>query len=223
MADELNLNQNVLFKQIPLTNYNFANNTKWIYSIPLAHLLYKNDGTNVDDNILQLPLNCQKVQFPTFTIGTTSTNYMGYTMDVSTRQNTTQKGLTVTFLVSNNWLQYLMLMKWFQLNDYMNYDSNSNLDRTYDADYNNANGMLNPYASTQGPMFPSHLYLLDNFNHRIATFNFQNSWLCRLETVPLDYTNTTDTQVTTQFQLKYYKMDLDINQESLKNLINLSE
>lgn len=224
MADELNLDQNILFKQIPISNYNFANNTKWIFSIPMAHLITKDQGTNVDDHILQLPLNCQKVQFPTFTIGTTTTNYMGYSMEMSTRQNTTQKGLTISFLVSNNWLQYLMLMKWFQLNDYMNYDQSANIDKSYDAPTNNANlDYSNPYASTQGPMFPSHLYLLDNFNHRIATFHFSNSWLCRVNTVTLDYTVTDNTQIVTQFELKYYKMDIDINNEQLRKLINLPQ
>lgn len=218
MAEELD--QKTLFKQIPLSNYNFANNTKWIFNIPVAHLLYKNSGTNVGDTILQCPLNCQKVVFPSFTIGTTSVNYGGYTMNMSTRQNTTDKGLTITFLVSNNWIQYLLLLKWFNLNDYMNYSDGANIDKSYDAQTQHANNdYSNPYASTQGPMFPAHLYLLDNFNHRIATLNFSNTWLSRLNTVPLDYTNTDNTQVTTQFELRYFKMDFTINQEYLKNLI----
>ena len=120
--------QTQLFKQIPLSNYNFANNTKWIFNIPVAHLLYKDQGTNVNDTILECPLNCQKVVFPNFTIGTTTTNYLGYSMNVSTRQNTTDKGLTITFLVSNNWIQYLLLLKWFNLNDYMNYSDDANID-----------------------------------------------------------------------------------------------
>ena len=219
MAQNLNsnLSQNILFKQIPLSNYNFANNTKWIFNIPIAHLLYKNRGTNVDDTILQCPLNCQRIQFPTFTIGTTSSNYLGHTVNFSSRQNTTEKGLTVTFLVSNNWLQYLLLMKWFNLNDYTNYDNDSNTDRSYDS--SSPESQNNPYASAYGPQFPSHLYLLDNFNHRIATFHFWNSWLCKLSTIPLDYTNTDNTQVTTDFELKYFKMDMEINDEFLKPLI----
>ena len=220
MAQEnLQLDQKTLFKQIPLSNYNFANNTKWIFSIPMAHLLYKNSGTNVGDTILECPLNCQKVVFPTFTIGTTKTNYMGYSMDVSTRQNTTDKGLTITFLVSNNWIQYLLLLKWFNLNDYLNYSDDANIDRTYNKDGNPNTNELNPYASTQGPMFPAHLYLMDNFNHVIVTLNFDKAWLCKLNTVALDYTNTDNTQVTTDFELRYYKMDYQISDEYLKNLI----
>ena len=216
MADS---SETQLFKQIPLSNYNFANNTKWIFNIPVAHLLTKENGTNVDDTILQCPLNCQKVVFPSFTIGTTSVNYGGYSMNVSTRQNTTDKGLTITFLVSNNWIQYLLLLKWFNLNDYMNYSDDANIDRSYDYTTQSASGGINPYASTQGPMFPAHLYLLDNFNHRIATLDFQNTWLCRLNTIALDYTNTDNTQVTTQFELRYSKMDFNINQSGLKHLI----
>ena len=49
MADS---SETQLFKQIPLSNYNFANNTKWIFNIPVAHLLTKENGTNVDDTIL---------------------------------------------------------------------------------------------------------------------------------------------------------------------------
>ena len=213
------INQNLLFKQIPLSNYNFANNTKWIFNIPIAHLITKDQGTNVNDTILECPLNCQKVVFPNFTIGTTKANYGGYSIDVSTRQNTTDKGLIITFLVSNNWIQYLLLLKWFNMNDYMNYSQSANIDRSYNKDGDPNTNPLNPYASTQGPMFPASLYLLDNFNHRIATLNFSSCWLNRLNTIPLDYTNTDNTEVTTQFELQYFKMDMEINQESLKQLI----
>lgn len=75
----------------------------------------------------------------------------------------------------------------------MNYGDNANIDRSYNKDGKVGTNELNPYASTQGPMFPCHLYLMDNFNHRIVTIDFSNAWLCKLSTVPLDYTNTSDT------------------------------
>ena len=49
---------------------------------------------------------------------------MGYSFDVSTRQNLTEKGITFEFLISNNWLQYMMLLKWFELEDYTLYNAN---------------------------------------------------------------------------------------------------
>lgn len=204
--------------QIPVGAYNFANNTKWIYSIPLGYLLSSTSKKQVDGNILEYPLNCRKVSFPNFTIGTAKTAFLSYGFDISTRQNTTEKGLTIEFLVSSNWIQYLLLLKWFQLMDYTYYDNSTNQDRTFDKNTNTKNNYLNPYDSTQGPMFPSNLYLMDNFNHRLVTIVFQRSWLSNLKSIDLNYSNTSDTQVSSSFELKFFKYDIIINDELLKQI-----
>lgn len=80
----------------------------------------KNTGQYLD-----YPLNCKSIKFPTFKLGTSSVAYLSYGFDVSTRQNVTEKELQIDFLISNNWLQYLMLLKWFELEDFTRY----NLDR----------------------------------------------------------------------------------------------
>jgi len=59
-------------------------------------------------------------------MGTTSLGYMGYTMDFSTGQNLTDKGLTITYLCNSNWLQYLLLLKWFEKEDMTPYANASN-------------------------------------------------------------------------------------------------
>lgn len=213
--------------QIPINAYNIANNTKWIFNIPVGYLFHR-QTPGPEGQILEYPLNCKSVQFPDFKIGTTSTAFLSYGFDVSTRQNITEKGLTVEFLVSSNWLQYLFLLKWFELEDYTryNYDREKetqtvdigNITPTIDdtgfrTDYDTGK---NPYYSTQGPIVPTNLYLLDNFNNRICTINFEGSWLANIKPVSLDYSKTSDTEVTSSFELKFYKYNIIVNDEEVK-------
>jgi hypothetical protein len=76
-----------------------------------------------------------------------------------------------------------------------------------------------PYYSTQGPMVPCNLYLLDNFNNRICTINFDNAWLASIKPVTLDYSKTENTELTTSAELKFYKYNIIVNDESLKQFI----
>ena len=57
-------------------------------------------------------------------MGSSTVTFLNYSFDISNRSNTTRKDLQITFLISENWLQYLMLLKWFELEDYTRYDMN---------------------------------------------------------------------------------------------------
>ena len=120
----INQTENQLKKilEIPIGNFNFANSTKWIFNIPVGRL-FQIENPDPNGQYLEYPLNCQSVTFPSFKIGTSKTSFMGYSFDISSRQNVTEKGITFQFLVSNNWLQYLMLLKWFELEDYTMYNA----------------------------------------------------------------------------------------------------
>ena len=72
-------------------------------------------------NLLDYPLNCKSLTFPEFKLGTTKVSFLNYSFDISTRSNITEKKLVISFLLSENWLQYLMLLKWFELSDYTRY------------------------------------------------------------------------------------------------------
>ena len=109
--------------EIPIADFNFANATKWIFNIPIGRL-FQIENPDPNGQYLEYPLNCKSVSFPSFKIGTTKASFMGYSFDVSTRQNLTEKGITFEFLISNNWLQYMMLLKWFELEDYTMYNAN---------------------------------------------------------------------------------------------------
>lgn len=213
--------------ELPIGEYNFANTTKWIFNIPIGHLFHVRNDNN-DGQVLEYPLNCKSVSFPEFRIGTTKTAFMSYGFDLSTRQNVTDKGITFHFLISNNWLQYLMLLKWFELEDYTRYTLNrSDLqtvelgdgikptidDSQFRTPYDTGK---DPYYSTQGPMVPCNLYLLNNFNKRIATINFENAWLASIKPVDLDYSKTSETELSTSAELKFYKYNIIIHDEALK-------
>lgn len=138
-----------------------------------------------------------------------------------------KNGLTVEFLVSNNWLQYLMLLKWFELEDYTKYNADRQDTQTVDLygikptiDDTNFKTPYetgeDPFYSTQGPMAPCNLYLLDNFNNRIVTINFDNAWLASIKPVELNYNKTDATEVSTTFELKFYKYNIIIHDDIIK-------
>ena len=103
-------------QQIPAASYNMANDTKWVFHIPYGFLFM--NKTEKNEN-LEIPLGCQSVNFPDFKIGSTQVGFMGYGFDVSTRQNLTDKGLTISFLVNSNWIQYLSLLKYLSLGSHL--------------------------------------------------------------------------------------------------------
>ena len=214
-------------QQIPAGAYNMANDTKWIFHIPYGFLFM---GNTENQESLEIPLGCQSVSFPDFKIGTTSVGFLGYAMDFSTRQNLTEKGLTITFLINSNWIQYMALLKWFELEDYTPYNKES-VDEQ--AEYNKFGVLIDntgfrtdyelgkdPYWSTQGPMVPTNLYLLDNFNNRIATILFQHTWLASIKSVPLDYKKTSDTEILATAEFKFSKYNINFDNDFLKRMFN---
>ncbi len=220
------------YQELPTSTYNAANTTKWIFNLPLGSLFNLKKETYKDGNILDYPLNCKSVQFPEFKLGTTQVSFLNYSFDVSTRQNLTQKILTINFLLSENWLQYLMMLKWFELCDFTRY--NQNREDTVEIDLGNGikrtiitdayeQWMIetgkNPYYSTQGPVVNCNLYLLDNFMNRQATFNFEGCFLTSLKNVELDYSKTENTEILVTFTMSYYKYNLVCNDLKLKEFI----
>lgn len=190
-------------------------------------------NNNVENGqILTYPLNCKSLTFPEFRIGTTTVGFLNYSFDVSTRSNITDKKLVCSFILSENWLQYLMLLKWFELEDFCRYTKNR--DETVEIDLGNgikrtinaaeyeswmAKSGRNPFYSTQGPMVNTNLYLLDNFMNRIATFNFEGCFLTNIKNVDLDYSKTDKTEILTIFTMSFYKYNVFINNKELAKAI----
>ena len=95
-----------------------------MFNIPLGQLFNIRNDYIKDGNMLDYPLNCKNVSFPEFRMGSQTVTFLNYSVEVSNHSNVTSKELVISFLVSENWLQYLMLLKWFELEDFTRYDSN---------------------------------------------------------------------------------------------------
>lgn len=216
-------------RELPIEEYNLANTTKWVFSIPLGNLFNVKYGNIKNGFLLDYPLNCKDVSFPEFKLGTSTVTFLNYSFEVSTRTNVSEKELEVTFVLSDNWLQYLMLLKWFELCDFTRYDEDRSDTITIDlgdgvqntiakSDYEKYlyESGSNPYYSTQGPMVTCNLYLMDNFMNRKCTFVFEGCWLKRLKHVDLDYTKIEGTDVTASFTMAYYKYSIINNDKKLK-------
>lgn len=232
--ENLNLDDQDFQYQYPPENLNLADATKWVFMVPISYIFP--EMASISQNI-EVPINCKKVTFPDFKIGTSSVGYMGYKFDLNTGQNLTEKGLTITYIVNSNWLQYLLLLKWFEKEDRTPYNLSS---KTQDAPQE-TNALENSYTkkgilidntdfrtpaedgtditySPYGPQIPCYLYLLDNFNRRICTVLFQHCWLSTVKAVSLDQA-TTNTEVESSFDLKFAKYSITINDEYLKSKI----
>jgi hypothetical protein len=216
-------------KTLPIGTYNNANNTKWIFNIPFGRLFNIKNGNIKDGNVLDYPLNCRSVAFPEFKMGSSSLTFLNYSFDLSNRSNQTIKDLQITFLLSENWLQYLMLLKWFELEDFTKYTQNQSDTVTIDVgngvkntiarsdyeQYQYSSG-INPYYSTQGPIVDSTLYLMDNFMKRKCTINFTGCWLKNIKNVELDYSKTEGTEIVTTFTMGFYKYNIFNNDKDTK-------
>ena len=182
-------------------------------------------------NLLDYPLNCKSLTFPEFKLGTTKVSFLNYSFDISTRSNITEKKLVISFLLSENWLQYLMLLKWFELSDFTRYTETR--DQLTEVEIGGIKRNINtveyqewmaktgkdPYYSTQGPIVTTNLYLMDNFMNRIATFNFEGCFLTDIKNVDLDYSKTESTEIITTFTLSFYKYNVFVNNNELRHFI----
>ena len=182
-------------------------------------------------NLLDYPLNCKSLTFPEFKLGTTKVSFLNYSFDISTRSNITEKKLVISFLLSENWIQYLMLLKWFELSDYTRYTETR--DQLTEVEIGGIKRNINtveyqewmaqtgqdPYYSTQGPIVTTNLYLMDNFMNRIATFNFEGCFLTDIKNVDLDYSKTESTEIITTFTLSFYKYKVFVNNNELRHFI----
>ena len=182
-------------------------------------------------NLLDYPLNCKSLTFPEFKLGTTKVSFLNYSFDISTRSNITEKKLVLSFLLSENWIQYLMLLKWFELSDYTRYTETR--DQLTEVEIGGIKRNINtveyqewmaqtgqdPYYSTQGPIVTTNLYLMDNFMNRIATFNFEGCFLTDIKNVDLDYSKTESTEIITTFTLSFYKYNVFVNNNELRHFI----
>ena len=182
-------------------------------------------------NLLDYPLNCKSLTFPEFKLGTTKVSFLNYSFDISTRSNITEKKLVISFLLSENWIQYLMLLKWFELSDYTRYTETR--DQLTEVEIGGIKRNINtveyqewmaqtgqdPYYSTQGPIVTTNLYLMDNFMNRIATLNFEGCFLTDIKNVDLDYSKTESTEIITTFTLSFYKYNIFVNNNELRHFI----
>ena len=182
-------------------------------------------------NLLDYPLNCKSLTFPEFKLGTTKVSFLNYSFDISTRSNITEKKLVISFLLSENWIQYLMLLKWFELSDYTRYTETR--DQLTEVEIGGIKRNINtveyqewmaqtgqdPYYSTQGPIVTTNLYLMDNFMNRIATYNFEGCFLTDIKNVDLDYSKTESTEIISTFTLSFYKYNVFVNNNELRHFI----
>lgn len=216
---------------LPIQTYNNANQTKWIFQLPIGQLFNLKLKNISNGNLLDYPLNCKSISFPEFKLGTTKINFLNYGFDISTRSNITEKKLVCTFLMSENWLQYLMLLKWFELCDYTRYTETR--DELIEIEVGGVKRNINnadyqkwldetgqsPYNSTQGPLVTTNLYLMDNFMNRMVTFNFEGCFLTDIKNVDLDYSKTDSTEIISTFTLSFYKYNVFVNNKNLRNFI----
>jgi len=171
---------------LPSTGY--ANQNKFIAYVPLANIL----GSQYSN----LELNVTRWTMPPMTIGSSSVQFKGYTLEIPTYVvNAETKELTITYLVREDWADYASLYSWAQA---------IGVFVPLTPQGKTANELNQSALITSGvfdKMCDIHIWLLSHFKKRLLEFKFENCWIKRFDEIAMDYANTDP--ITHSFTIAY--------------------
>lgn len=166
---------------------NLASQTRWLAILPI-NIMLKSEKTRA------LSLNLTKFDLPEVEIGSTTTSYAGYTVEIPTGVvNPGEKSVTFSYLLSSDLYQYRMLHKWVQIL------SNTNL-TNYSEDVKTASDNNTPIR------YPVTVVLLSEFKTPIVAIRYNDCWIKRFGQLQMDY-QSSDEPVIHNFTLAYSNYD----------------
>ena len=148
-------------------NTEYAHSNKWVGYFPISNVL----GKKYSD----LELSLVRFSIPQMVMGSTSTQFKGYTYEIPTKLiDADTKEITLEYLVDEKWQNYRSLFKWCSA----------------------AEGQINPVADTQDVQTISttdfidcRIWLIDSFKNRIIDFIFHNCWIKNFNDLALESNN----------------------------------
>jgi hypothetical protein len=145
---------------LPESAYNLLTGNKWLLIIPYQQLL-------PDSDISELSLNLTNFSLPELTIESTEFNAQGRAIPIPTGIRNESKSIIFNYMLSNDWHQYKLLLKWFNL-------------------------VSNKETNALGAKLPNmsltiSVYMLSEYKNSRFRIDFKGAWLAGLDAIDLNY------------------------------------
>ena len=179
---------------------NFAIQNKWIMLVPMQNLNPK--------KYRNLELQLTRFTIPQMVVGSTSTAFRGYTIEIPTGiMNAETKEITINYIIDEKWRSYKALYSWASSFGVL-VPTN-----TVDVATSLNTGSTYPTSNAAIPnnFLNCRIWLIDNYKNRIIDFMFHDCWIKNFSDLALDYANASEVQHS--FTLAYSRFEiLDIDQ-----------
>tara|TARA_R110002126_G_scaffold121950_3_gene263531 strand:+ start:3154 stop:3780 length:627 start_codon:yes stop_codon:yes gene_type:complete len=144
------------------------------------------------------------VVVPSVSIPNQALRFAGQGYNVTGQSRSEYPPISVNFTIDNNFNNYWMLWKWL---DTMNKIKESGMDSHF-ADKNidkNPTLLENKYTDYQTTMT---VYALDEYNNKVAKFDYSNSFITELGEIRYNY--RTETELESSFTFVFNQMDITL-------------
>ena len=163
--------------------YNIQSKTRFLLSLPIKQVIGDYDSL---DNFA---LNVTSFSTPEIAAGFTSTSYLGYEVPVPNGNRVEEKLLTIRFLVSENLIQYAVMLAW--INQVTAAHATSQI--------------LSPNLYTT-----AQLWFLDSFLKPQIPISYEGFCIARLGTLTVDQTDQDSSPLSCDASFRYMKSELDV-------------
>ena len=166
-------------------NVSYGMSNKWWGYFPISNVLGKNYSN--------LELNLRRFSIPQMVMGSTTTQFKGYTFEFPTRLiDSETKEITIEYLIDEKWQNYRMMYKWCaayegQLNNVISTDDVENISLT--------------------DLIPCRIYLLDHFKNNIISFTFENCWIKNFGDLALESDNPNEVTHSCTLAYSWFRID----------------
>lgn len=173
----------------------FAIQNKWIMFVPMQNLnptKYRN-----------LELQLTRFTIPQIEIGSTSTSFKGYTIELPTSVlNADSKEITINYIIDEKWESYKALYRWAASFGVFVPTTTSD---THIASIYGATTPSSKSAITNN-FLNCRIWLIDNYKNRIIDFVFHDCWIKNFADLAFDYANANEVQHS--FTLAYSRFEI---------------
>ncbi len=176
-------------------NTELGHQNKYVMIIPIQDAVGKKFGKNLE-------LNLTRFTIPQIQIGSTSTTFKGYTVEIPTKLiNPHSKEITIEYLMDENWNAYRALFAWAASIGLI--VSTTSEESAYAVIHGSTNGMAEPDANM---FLRCRVWLLNHYKKRILDIAFNDCWISNFSELAMDVTQPGE--VRHSFTLKYNNFEL---------------
>lgn len=169
--------------KIGADSYNLQSKTRFMLSLPISQII------GDYDSLKDFTLNVTSFSTPEIAAGFTSTSYLGYETPIPNGNRVEEKLLTIRFLVSENLIQYAVMLAW--------------INQVTAAHVATQNLSSKLYTTAQ-------LWFLDSFLKPQIPITYEGLCIARLGSLTVDQTEQDSNPLVCDASFRYVKSELDV-------------